>query len=82
MLRYIHEVCQPPIIHQNFKSANILLDDKLAVRVCDCGLAELKPPGYTEVSFGLRFSSGLDYFLNANADISTCSFSMVMVHQS
>ncbi|XP_047310591.1 protein STRUBBELIG-RECEPTOR FAMILY 3-like [Impatiens glandulifera] len=42
-LEYLHEVCQPPIMHQNLKSSNILLDDDLAVRVSDCGLAPLMP---------------------------------------
>ncbi|CAM8992994.1 unnamed protein product [Rhodiola kirilowii] len=37
-LEYLHETCQPPIIHRNFKSANLLLDDKLSVSVSDCGL--------------------------------------------
>ncbi|XAR66417.1 Non-specific serine/threonine protein kinase [Bertholletia excelsa] len=40
-LEYLHEVCQPPIVHQNFKSANILLDDEFVVHVSDCGLASL-----------------------------------------
>lgn len=40
-LEYLHEVCQPPIVHGNFTSANVLLDDDLAVQVSDCGLAPL-----------------------------------------
>ncbi|KAK2969855.1 hypothetical protein RJ640_030164, partial [Escallonia rubra] len=40
-LEYLHELSQPPIVHHNFKSANILLDDELSVRVSDCGLAPL-----------------------------------------
>ncbi|CAK9167167.1 unnamed protein product [Ilex paraguariensis] len=40
-LEYLHEVCEPPLVHQNFKSANVLLDDELVVRVSDCGLASL-----------------------------------------
>ena len=28
-------------MHRNFKSVNVLLDDDLAVRVSDCGLAPL-----------------------------------------
>ncbi|KAK6149896.1 hypothetical protein DH2020_017421 [Rehmannia glutinosa] len=40
-LEYLHEVCQPPIVHRNFKSCNVLLEDDLAVRVSDCGLAPL-----------------------------------------
>ncbi|XP_027185941.1 protein STRUBBELIG-RECEPTOR FAMILY 3 isoform X2 [Cicer arietinum] len=44
-LEYLHEQCQPPVIHRNFKSANILLDDDLSVRVSDCGLAPLITKG-------------------------------------
>lgn len=40
-LEYLHEVCQPRIVHKNFKSANILLDDELAIRISDSGLAPL-----------------------------------------
>lgn len=43
--RYLHEICEPPIIHRNFKSANVLLDDELAVHVSDCGLAPLISSG-------------------------------------
>ncbi|CAH9071444.1 unnamed protein product [Cuscuta epithymum] len=44
-LEYLHEVCDPPIVHRNFKSANVLLDDELAVYVSDCGLAPLISSG-------------------------------------
>ncbi|XP_015165347.1 protein STRUBBELIG-RECEPTOR FAMILY 3 isoform X2 [Solanum tuberosum] len=44
-LEYLHEVCEPPIIHRNFKSANLLLDEELAVHVSDCGLAPLISSG-------------------------------------
>ncbi|XVF27692.1 hypothetical protein REPUB_Repub14bG0130800 [Reevesia pubescens] len=40
-LQYLHEACQPPMVHKNIKSVNILLDEKLAVRVSECGLAPL-----------------------------------------
>ncbi|KAG5381441.1 hypothetical protein IGI04_032911 [Brassica rapa subsp. trilocularis] len=36
-LEYLHEVCEPPVIHRNFKSVNVLLDDDLSVLVSDCG---------------------------------------------
>ena len=45
MVRYLHEVCAPPVVHRNFKSANILLDDELNAHVSDCGLAALAPSG-------------------------------------
>ncbi|XP_025669671.1 protein STRUBBELIG-RECEPTOR FAMILY 3 isoform X1 [Arachis hypogaea] len=44
-LEYLHEQCQPPIVHRNFKSANILLDDDLSVRISECGLAPLITSG-------------------------------------
>lgn len=40
-LEYLHEICEPPVIHRNFRSANVLLDDELAVHVSDCGLGAL-----------------------------------------
>ncbi|KAL9355545.1 hypothetical protein Peur_053515 [Populus x canadensis] len=58
-LQYLHEVCQPPIVHWNFKSSNILLDDKLVARVSDCGLSPLKPSGSaTELSGRFLTSHG------------------------
>ncbi|KAK9068811.1 hypothetical protein SSX86_012927 [Deinandra increscens subsp. villosa] len=45
-LEYLHEVCQPLVVHRNFKSANILLDEQLNVRVSDCALAPLLPLSY------------------------------------
>ncbi|WOK91912.1 protein STRUBBELIG-RECEPTOR FAMILY 3-like [Canna indica] len=38
-LEYLHEDCQPPIVHRNFEPANILLND--AVCVIECGLSSL-----------------------------------------
>ena len=45
LIRYLHEICEPPIIHRNFKSANVLLDEELAVHVSECGLASLITSG-------------------------------------
>lgn len=41
--RYLHEVCVPPVVHKNVKSANILLDGELNPYLSDCGLASLIP---------------------------------------
>ncbi|XP_051134876.1 protein STRUBBELIG-RECEPTOR FAMILY 6-like isoform X2 [Andrographis paniculata] len=40
-LEYLHEVCEPSVVHKNFKSANILLDMELNPHLSDCGLASL-----------------------------------------
>ncbi|CAH8306460.1 unnamed protein product [Eruca vesicaria subsp. sativa] len=49
-LEYLHEVCLPSIVHRNFKSANILLDDELNPHLSDCGLAALNPNTERQVS--------------------------------
>ncbi|KAE8689990.1 DRT111 protein [Hibiscus syriacus] len=40
---YLHSAFHPPASHSNIKAANILLDDELTPRVCDCGLSILRP---------------------------------------
>ncbi|XP_061355787.1 protein STRUBBELIG-RECEPTOR FAMILY 3-like [Gastrolobium bilobum] len=45
-LEYLHEHFQPPIVHRNFRSANVLLNDKLEVKVSDCGLGSLLSSGF------------------------------------
>ncbi|KQK16945.1 hypothetical protein BRADI_1g31600v3 [Brachypodium distachyon] len=54
-LQYLHESFQPPIVHQNFEPANVLLDDKLSVCVAECGLAKLMPSSsVTQLSGRMR----------------------------
>ncbi|KAF2307794.1 hypothetical protein GH714_031810 [Hevea brasiliensis] len=42
-LDYLHSTFAPPIAHGNIRAANILLDDELKPRLCDCGIAILRP---------------------------------------
>ncbi|XP_010448928.1 PREDICTED: protein STRUBBELIG-RECEPTOR FAMILY 8-like [Camelina sativa] len=57
-LEYLHEVCLPSIVHRNFKSANILLDEELNPHLSDSGLAALTPNTERQVSTQIVGSFG------------------------
>ncbi|KAE8728693.1 Protein STRUBBELIG-RECEPTOR FAMILY 8 [Hibiscus syriacus] len=53
-LEYLHEVCLPSVVHRNFKSANILLDEELNPHLSDCGLTQVVGSfGYSAPEFAL-----------------------------
>ncbi|KAA8529944.1 hypothetical protein F0562_034452 [Nyssa sinensis] len=52
-LAYLHQSCEPRILHRDIKSSNILLDDNFEAHLADFGLARLILPYDTHVTTDL-----------------------------
>ncbi|CAA0839412.1 Probable LRR receptor-like serine/threonine-protein kinase [Striga hermonthica] len=57
-LLYLHEQCNPKIIHRDVKAANILLDESFEAVVGDFGLAKLLDPRDSHVTTAVRGTAG------------------------
>ncbi|XP_057851611.1 LRR receptor kinase SERK2 isoform X2 [Cryptomeria japonica] len=57
-LEYLHEHCNPKIIHRDVKAANVLLDEDFEAVVGDFGLAKLVDARKTHVSTQVRGTIG------------------------
>ncbi|GJS20120.1 brassinosteroid insensitive 1-associated receptor kinase 1-like protein [Tanacetum coccineum] len=57
-LAYLHDHCDPKIIHRDVKAANILLDEEFEAVVGDFGLARLMDYKDTHVTTGVRGTIG------------------------
>ena len=67
-LAYLHELADPPIVHRDIKSDNILLSDHLNAKVADFGLSKLlsdhRGQVTTQVKGTMVSPRGLSIFLS------------------
>ncbi|RLN08044.1 protein STRUBBELIG-RECEPTOR FAMILY 8-like isoform X1 [Panicum miliaceum] len=83
-LEYLHEVCLPSVVHRNFKSSNILLDEEHNPHLSDCGLAALTPNTERQVSTEVCGSFGYsapEFAMSGNYTVKSdvYSFGVVML---
>ncbi|CAL4986097.1 unnamed protein product [Urochloa decumbens] len=84
--KYLHQLCEPHIIHGDLKPGNILLDSNFNPKICDFGISKALEPGADEDCTGIVTGSrgfiAPEYFergcLSMKSDV--YSFGVTLLH--
>ncbi|KAG9456080.1 hypothetical protein H6P81_000588 [Aristolochia fimbriata] len=79
---YLHQDCEPHIIHCDIKPQNILMDASRTAKICDFGLAKLLGPDQTRTFTAVRGTRGYlapEWYKNAPISVKADVYSFGMV---
>lgn len=82
-IAYLHELADPPIVHRDIKSSNVLLDERLNAKVADFGLSKpLGEDGRGQVTTQVKGTMVISSRFTAHLNSSCYIYKKLHIHAS